>query len=423
LAAGTTVAFAPLDVTFHVALGLSVAMGVSAVVLLGLVTFAIAGSRLATGTAVVIAAISAAVSLLVLNASMDVAYSAISLGAVLLTLRRRHGAAIATFMVAALLRPEAVLLALVPLALVFLKARKRDLPPEPGRLSQGRAAWTYVVGATIAACAWLTMGALGGDPLIALHSANSNAEVNSNPRGATTALTTALPGLAGAAGWVTVGAAATALLASAVALHRRRANAQDRATLTVGALIGVALVAYVAQGLAGTPLVARYLLLPALLCVAVAARCVALASRLTRRPRAGSILSIAVAALLVAAAAAANTTAWRDVAAARQIRAEAFNAGSELVQTDLAQDCAAPFVVRSPAVVALTALTLDRPLRDITVAGQAGTGVLLQPLTVEAAQLAGYGPMTPLEEQAMFPTDAPPRQSNAHWALYSSCQP
>jgi hypothetical protein len=74
-------------------------------------------------------------------------------------------------------------------------------------------------------------------------------------------------------------------------------------------------------------------------------------------------------------------------------------------------------------MVAVTALTLDRPLRDITVANHAGAGVLLQPLTRQAMELAGYGPMTPLAQQREFPPDAPPRQSNHDWVLYSSCQP
>ena len=130
-----------------------------------------------------------------------------------------------------------------------------------------------------------------------------------------------------------------------------------------------------------------------------------------------------VGVVLVAASVGANVSGWKDVTYARQLRADAFAAASELLDTDLARHCDAPVVVRSPAMVAMAALTLDRPLRDITVAEEAGKGVLLQPLNNDAAQLAGYGPMTPLAQQAIFPTDAPPRQSNTYWALYSSCQP
>jgi len=185
----------------------------------------------------------------------------------------------------------------------------------------------------------------------------------------------------------------------------------------------VALIAYLAQGLIGTPLVARYLLLPALLSIALAALCIPLAVRLIRTPQASLTVAVVVGIALVVGAAGANISGWQYVLHARQVRAEAFMSAVQLLDTDLARHCTAPVVVRSPAMVAVTALTLDRPLRDITVADKAGAGVLLQPLTREAAELAGYGPMTSLTQQVKFPADAPPRQSNHNWALYSSCQP
>jgi len=185
----------------------------------------------------------------------------------------------------------------------------------------------------------------------------------------------------------------------------------------------VAVAAYLAQGLTGTPLVARYLLLPALLCVALAARCIPLAGRFTRSTRTSATVAAGVTVVLLVGSVWANVSGWKDVSYAHNLRADVFASASELLDTDLSRRCDAPFVVRSPAMVALTALTLDRPLRDIKVSDQAGTGVLLQPLTQEAAELAGYGPMTPLAQQGTFPTDAPPRQSNNAWALYSSCQP
>ena len=138
---------------------------------------------------------------------------------------------------------------------------------------------------------------------------------------------------------------------------------------------------------------------------------------------AATVVAVVVGVALVAASVGSNVTGWKDVTNARNLRADAFAAASELLDTDLVRDCDAPIVVRSPAMVAMTALTLERPLRAITVADQAGEGVLLQPLNNDAAELAGYGPMTPLTQQANFPTDAPHRQSNDHWALYSSCQP
>jgi hypothetical protein len=93
----------------------------------------------------------------------------------------------------------------------------------------------------------------------------------------------------------------------------------------------------------------------------------------------------------------------------------------ELASDRLLRDCPGPVVVRSPAMVALTALELGRPLRLVEVGDDPGSGVLLQPLSAEAAELAGYGPMTPLAEQSRFPADAPPRAQSTHWALYSRC--
>ena len=445
--AGAGAGFAPVHWAISAAGGLSVAAWLASLTLLCFVTFELTASRIAVGAAIVSAAVSAPVALLVLGASSDIPYCALGLGAVLLTLRSRHSGAVAVFMVAALLRPEAVLLACVPLTLSFMGRRDFDQ-----RSAAHRFTWVFTVGVfavclILAIAAWLAMGAAGGDPLIGLHSANTNAEINNNLRGPIVALTQALPGLAGPTGWLTLAAAAIALISVAVA-RRTRARAarmgaahpvrtstrqpvaaalavrdRMRAATITGSFIGVALIAYLAQGLIGTPLVARYLLLPALLCIALAALCIPLAVRLVRTPQASLTVAVVVGIVLVVGAAGANVSGWQEVLHARQVRAEAFGSAVQLLDTDLARHCTAPVVVRSPAMVAVTALTLDRPLRDITIADKAGAGVLLQPLTREAAELAGYGPMTSLTQQENFPTDAPPRQSNHNWALYSSCQP
>jgi len=439
LLGGWIVGFAPVQVGFQVALGVTVAAGLTALMLVGVVTYELTASRIAVAAAVATTALSAPVSLLVLNASTDITYCALGLGAVLLTVRSHHTAAIAAFMVAALLRPEAVIFAVVPLVLAFAQTRAAAGTRTATRSLRVSAAWAFGLGVGLAAAAWLAMGAAGGDPLIGLHSASSNADANNNAQGTHAALTGAIPGLAAATGWITICAAGITLVVTLLTRRRDQKSvrqsarprhalssddgAQQRATVITGAFIGMAVLAYVAQGLTSTPLVARYLLLPSLLCIALAARCVSLAGRIARTKRASTILSTTVAVILVASATLASLTGWRDVATARAVRTEAFAAASSLLDNGLAQECEAPFVVRSPALVALSALKLDRPLRDITVANQAGQGVLLQPLTLDAAQLAGYGPMTPLAEQATFPTDAPPRQSNAQWALYSACQP
>lgn len=424
---GLTVGFLPVPASIHVATGFVVVMVLTAGVLLALVTRRHTSSHLAVLAAVASFAASAAVWLLVMNAASDITYLALGLTAVLLTLRVRYILAICVFMVAALLRPEAALLALVPLTQVWT-AHRQGTPLARSRV-RWKAALTYAIGVTLAAALWLIMGALGGKPLIGLTSAAGNAETNNNPQGLSAALTSVLPGLAGVAGWLTVFAAAVSLALALVARgrHRPAKNTEEAvrtsATLTTGTFITVAMAAYLAQGLLGTPLVARYLLLPAVLTIAVAANCVTLAGRLARTRSVRIVAESGVALALIAGSVIANVSPWRDVAAAREIRDEAFTSASQLLDTELARNCTAPIVVRSPAVVALTALHLDRPLTEIAIAGEPDHGVLLQPLTLDAAKLAGYGPMTPLEEQAVFPQTAPPRESNAHWALYSTCQP
>lgn len=412
-----------------------------ALLFLGLFTYKMGGSRVAAFTAVACAGVSAPLWLLVVNASHDIAYIAISLGAVSLTLRRQHTGAVTVFMIAALLRPEAALFAFVPLTQAMVTARATRLKDHTRPAWTIRAVWTFIACVLLAAAAWLAMGAAGGDPFIALHSASTNAALNDNPRGLLTALTSTLPGLASPSGWPTI-AAATITLIWAVYIHRSQQHPQrptpphrtinqvsqapgpaHQHVVTIGIFIGIAIAAYLAQGLLGTPLVARYLLLPALLCTALATQCIPLIATRVRHPRRSLTTAASIGVLLIATSTVHNIAGWKDLTLAHHTRTDVFTAAHELLHTDLAQRCDAPFVVRSPAMVAITALSLNRPLSDIVVADHPDTGVLLQPLTHDAATLAGYGPLTPLEQQATFPTDSPPRGSNAHWALYSTCQP
>ena len=442
LLGGMCAALLPVSWAVIAAGALTFVAWLTVLALLGVVTFTLTRSRIAVTVSIASAVISAPIGLLLLGASSDVAYCAFGLGGVLLTLRSRYALSIGIFMIGALLRPEAVLLAVVPLTLAFLSKRDRERPSESSQVVWIRSLSVFSACLILAIVAWLLTGAAGGDLLIALHSANTNAEVNDNPRGPLTALTQALPGLATPSGWLVLGAAAIALIAVSLAprtgvptsRRTRRgekspgaavlaARVRKHRAVVIGSFIGVALLAYLAQGLLGTPLVARYLLLPALLCIALATLCIPLASRLVSSSPASGVLATVVAVALLASTAAANITGWQDVFYARQLRAQAFSSAADLLSTDLARRCEAPFVVRSPALVAATALTLDRPLRDITVADHAGNGVLLQPLTRDAMELAGYGPMTAIAQQEIFPNDAPPRQSNSNWALYSSCQP
>jgi len=445
LLAGAGLGLTPVGWAAYAA-GCVVAAGwLTMLITLSLITFDMTASRVSVGAAVTSAAASAPLGLLVLGASSDVIYCALGLTAVYLTIRGWLPAAIAVFMVAALLRPEAVLLALVPLTIAIKTAGGKGPQSASLRFRQAFSAWAFGGGLVFAIAAWLATGAAGGDPLVGLHSASTNAEVNHNIRGPIEALTNVVPGLAGPTGWATFGAAAIAAITAIPTVMARLVRplsprsprhhtppfgyiptamgGQKRAAIVIESFIGVAIVAYLGEGLLGTPLVARYLLLPALLCVTLAALCIPMAAQLIRSTRASRSTGMIVAVVLVAGSTLANLSAWQDVSHARKLRGEAFASAFELLDTDLAQHCAAPIAVRSPALVALTSLTLNRPLRDITVSDRASAGILLQPLTRESMELAGYGPMTSFKQQEVFPTDAPPRQSNRNWALYSRCEP
>jgi len=328
--AGAGAGFAPVHGAIIAAGGLSVAAWLASLTLLCFVTFELTASRIAVGAAIGSAVVSAPIGLLVLGASSDIPYCALGLGAVLLTLRSRHSGAVAVLMVAALLRPEAVLLACVPLTLSFIGRRDLDQRSAGHRFTWVFTAGVFAVCLILAIAAWLAMGAAGGDPLVGLHSANTNAEINNNLRGPIVALTQALPGLAGPTGWLTLAAAAIALISAAItrrtptraarmgAARPVRTNKRQpqtaalavrdrmRAATVTGSFIGVALIAYLAQGLIGTPLVARYLLLPALLSIALAALCIPLAVRLIRTPQASLTVAVVVGIALVVGAAGAN---------------------------------------------------------------------------------------------------------------------
>lgn len=390
---------------------------VLAAALLGLLawlTFEMTRHPWSAAISVVLAGSSAALGLLVLGGSSDVAYAALGAWGVVLSVRGRTSAATVVLLVAALLRPEAVLLAVVPVVLAW-----RGPDPRAGRT----AAVVLAVGTVIAAGAWAGVGALGGEPLVSLRSAAENAAVNDNPRGPLVALVSVLPGLAGPTGWCTIAVAGAAVASATARRTRTRFVAAPRAVRVVAVFVLVSVAAFLGQGLLGTPLVARYLLLPALLCLALASSGVAVVSRaLADRARAARLAAAtSTAVVLVAAAGVTVAPAWADVTAATRTRSAVLVSAHELTSDGLLRDCPGPVVVRSPAMVALTALELGRPLRLVEVGDDPGSGVLLQPLSAEAAELAGYGPMTPLAEQSRFPADAPPRAQSTHWALYSRC--
>jgi len=382
---------------------IAAASGVLALVALTALAHELTGRALPTALTAACVLVAAPVGLLVLQAGFDVPYTALGVVGVWLTVRRWYVGGVVLLSLAALLRPEAAVLA----GGVWLVS---------GRSASVVRVW--IAGTAAAVAAWLVTGWAGGDALVSLHSAAGNADLNDDPRGLGIALIQVVPDLAAATGvLVLIAATWTAV----VALRSRRESDSSVRVVTWFVVAGVGL--YIAQGLLGTPLVARYLLLPALLCVPLAAAATVEIGARARAPRARTALGIGLAAVLLVSTVVSNAVPWRDVAVAREIQAARFTSADELLDTPLARTCDAPFVVRSPAMVPVVALSLDRRLDQIIVDDAAGPGVVLQPLTLESAALSGYGPMYSLERQARFPVDAPPRASNTSWALYSRCQP
>lgn len=406
---------------------LSAIAAVALLLLLGALAMRTSGDKVAATGAILIGLVSAPVALLVMNGSLDIAYAALAVGATVLAVRGQHSASVGVFMVAALLRPEAVLFALVPLGLEWRRIRRSDTR----QLRLSRTVWVFTGGLAAAVAAWIVSGAAGGDALVAIHSAAGNAELNNNPRGVSTAFTTLAAGLASpTSGVVLIAALLTVAIGLLPVVLRHRVPAAEsaeakgrrRAVLTIAWIAALACLGYLAQGALGTPLVSRYLLLPALLSAPLAAALLAA----VRIPRAGVARAVAgplLATVLVAATVAANVAGWRDIHDAREARHEVFEAARDVLDSDLVDACAGPLVVRSPAMVPIAAWHLDLRLAEVQVGGEALEGVLLQPLTMEAALLAGYGPYTPLDQQAAFPAGVPPRANNTHWALYSTCVP
>lgn len=418
----------PRELAVVMAGALSAVAAVALAIQVGALSRRTSGQKIVASASMAIVLVSAPVALLVLNASLDIAYAALGVGATLLAVRRQHRASVGVFLIAALLRPEAVLLALVPLWIEWRNARGSAA----GGASSARTAAMFVGGLVVAVAAWIALGVAGGDALVALHSAAGNAELNNNPRGMGTAVTTLVSGLASPTSGVVLVAACLAVLmvmtarglrgrlTSAARVSTAEADGRRQAVQTVASIAAVACLGYLGQGALGTPLVARYLLLPALLCLPLSAALIA-STQIPRAERERAIANAVLALVLVATAVGANIPGWQDIVDAREARDVAFAGAEEMMDRDFVAVCADPLVVRSPAMVPVVAWHLDLPLSAVKVGAEPGEGVLLQPLTVDAALLAGFGPYTPLDEQAAFPSEAPPRANNEQWALYSRC--
>ncbi len=429
VAAGVAVAAA--TATTAVSVGLTARLG-----------HRLGGSPAAAAASGVMALTSAPLAVLTLDASPDVVYLVLGLAAVVLTLTDRHRVATAVWCVAALQRPEALAMAAVPL-IAGLRVRSRDQQQR-----RGREVAFYAAGAALVAAAWLTVGVVAGDPLVAFRSASDNAALNHDPRGLPTALVNVVPDLARPLGWIVLGAAFASAVVLALAGRRRRADtprrtprqtqrsrrplagaalsdagprAQQAADIVVvGTFMALGVVVFLAQGVAGTPLMARYLLLPAMLAgpLAVGGIVAVIAGSGSPNRR---IITVAALAALTATSIAANVSPWHDLATERGEREQLLTEARGLLDTSLARECGHGWTVRSSAMVPVAALMLDARLHEIALGRDPGDGVLLQPLTIDAATLPGFGPATEISEQAQFPANASPRQATADWALYSNC--
>lgn len=360
-------------------------------------------SRTQASLATVCVVVCAPFALLAMTSGNDLPYAALALLGGCSWLQQRPRRAIALLTAASLLRPEALALA----AVVALRERTRDVT-----LAWGAAALVTVAG-------WVGIGLLAGDPLAGWRTASNNATTNSNPTGLTHALTSTLPDLTSLAGIVVTAAGALAALAWwALTRHNQPPTADHARRLTLLAAAGAC--TYLVEGLLGTPLVSRYLLYPALLLLILAFASTTPLLTARRRHRAG-LAGTLVAVLLLGTAALSSADDWRDLRDARATRARALaDAHHTLNSAPVCTPTAA--AVRSPALVPVVALETGLPLRAISVADTTPEhGLLLQPLTLDAALLAGFGPSAPLAQQAHTPQAGHIDAVTTSWARLTLC--
>ena len=218
------------------------------------------------------------------QALLDIPFVALVLAAMLATAKRERAswAAPALLAAAGLLRPEAWLLAIAWVAWAA-----------PARSPRDRA---WLVALALAAPAlWLLQDlAATGDPLFSLHATRGLAEQLARPRGLDSALHLAPISLRTT---LTEPVAWLGLVGAAVALVRL-----DAATALPAAVAGLGLVTFVVLGLAGLPVLTRYLLLPAAM---LALWCAVLAVGFTipeARERAWSVVGVATLVALAVTA-------------------------------------------------------------------------------------------------------------------------
>jgi hypothetical protein len=331
-------------------------------------------------------------------AYFDVAFAALVLAALLVEARRpRAGVPVLALLgVAGLWRPEAwVLSAAYALYLMLGMTGMRERAVV--------AAW-----ALAAPALWLAFDVvLAGDPLFSLTYTQHAAETLDRARGPAAAVKE-LPRALGQVVRPAAAVGAVAGLALALAYARRRAALLVATFAVSGAGTGAAVAA-------GTPLNARYLLLPGVLCLLLCALALGGWTQLPRGHRGRvvwQLVAAGVAALLVA-------TAPHELDRLRGVRDRVdFQAAvaSDARATAEASGCSR-LTLQGGRPVPLLALALDRPTTQFAVARDRAPrrGLVLAP--ADQRVVRDYL----LVRRAPRPSGLPLAATSAHWRLYGHC--
>jgi hypothetical protein len=338
------------------------------------------------------------------TASMDWVYVALVLGGLLLAARARLAAASGLVGLAALHRPEAWVLAL---ALAVVHARR----------ARTRAATaTALVVAAGPPLVWVGLGALFGNPLIALTTSQHNAAAFHRPTGPWTAVR-GLPGqVAAGVGWP------AALLGTVAVVVLARTWWHQDATRPVLVAIAVGAAAPVASGLLGTPVLARYVLLLDVLLVTAA---IALPLRMAtgrRQLEFGRRIGAAGICLALATATLAAAPAFADLGQTSTAQRQVENQLQAILST---KNLCQPLWVPAHGHIPLVALITGQPLRAVnTLPPQPPpSGTVIHPISPDVGSDSGYAPEQDLNDALAIPDDYTLAADNNLWAIYTRCPP
>jgi hypothetical protein len=334
------------------------------------------------------------------TASMDWVYVALVLGGVLLAAHAHRAAASGLVGLAALHRPEAWVLAVI---LAITHARH----------TRSRAATTLaVVVAAGPPLVWVGMGALFGNPFLALSVSQQNAATFHRVTGPWAAVT-GLPGqVAAGIGWpaTIIGAVSVGVLA--------RSWWRQQGTRPALLAIGVAVAAPLASGLLGTAILARYVLLLDVLLVAAT---IALPVRMwTGRRQLAGRLGAAGVCVALAAAILGQAPAFADLARISTAQRQVDNQLHAILAT---KNLCRPLWVPAHGHIPLVALITGQPLSTVNTLPPAPppSGTVVHPITPDVAADSGYAPPQSVNDALAIPDDYTLTADNSLWAIYTRC--